>query len=702
MYDEILLAGNPNVGKTSVFNRLTRSSEHVGNWHGVTVDEKSKIIRYEDKVLKITDLPGLYSLTEYSPEEGVAISRIMNCGNAVVAVICEARNIKRNLFLALQLLEAGRNVMIVVNMADEIEKSGGKINCGALSEALGVPVVATSAKYGKRAFDILSVAKPILNAAPEKRYAADYLKDIPLAKTRALTDGYARAADLPCEWAAIKALEGDEWVIKRLKLPSRIAEKMLNENLRGEICAARYNYIDKITEGLVVYGAGKNSSPDGNKTGLCAFDRIALGKYFALPLFLAVIMAVFAVTFGLPGRFLSELTGLAIDKYLYAPVAAALKQSSCPMWLADLVCEGIINGLSGIVVFLPQIVLLFFFLAMMEDSGYVARVAFMTDGLFGKIGLSGKSAITLLMGFGCSATAVLTSRGLEDENMRKKTALITPFMSCSARLPVYLTIGGAFFAANWLVIFFLYLLGACTAVIFAAVMEKCIPALKSGRPAFIMEMPPYRIPTAERVFQILAANAAVFLVKVGTVIFALDVIVWVLSNFSLTDGYGGAGDSIMTVVGKAVAVLFEPLGFGSWQAVTSLLSGFVAKEAVVGAIQSLGGVKILFAGDTAPADAAAFMVFTLLYVPCAATISALIKEVGLKWTLVGAGVQMVTAYIAAFVVRSAVLFTMRAPGFAAAFAVIAAFTAVAAVLTRADKCCAVGCRLCDRKCKKSK
>ena len=372
------------------------------------------------------------------------------------------------------------------------------------------------------------------------------------------------------------------------------------------------------------------------------------------------------------------------------------------MWLADLVCEGIINGLSGIVVFLPQIVLLFFFLAMMEDSGYVARVAFMTDGLFGKIGLSGKSAITLLMGFGCSATAVLTSRGLEDENMRKKTALITPFMSCSARLPVYLTIGGAFFAANWLVIFFLYLLGACTAVIFAAVMEKYIPALKSGRPAFIMEMPPYRIPTAERVFQILAANAAVFLVKVGTVIFALDVIVWVLSNFSLTDGYGGAGDSIMTVVGKAVAVLFEPLGFGSWQAVTSLLSGFVAKEAVVGAIQSLGGVEILFAGDTAPADAAAFMVFTLLYVPCAATISALIKEVGLKWTLVGAGVQMVTAYIAAFVVRSAVLFTMRAPGLAAAFAVIAAFTAVAAVLTRADKCCAVGCRLCDRKCKKSK
>lgn len=706
MYEELLLVGNPNVGKTSVFNRLTRSSEHVGNWHGVTVAEKSKIIQYDDKALKITDLPGLYSLSPYSPEEQISVDKILHDNSSLIIAVCEVGNLQRNLFLLLQLMEAEKNVILVVNMVDELHRKGLNINCGLLSARLNVPVVATSAKYGKSAFEILECVRKY-----EKHvsyFPCQYLGKLPLSRAEKLVEEYAKQANVPTRWAALRFMSGDALMMDKLHLPEKLVAKNADLTcMREEICSARYAFIEKITDGIIFAEKEKSKRRKkavGNKTPpqLCFFDKIALNPLFALPVFIVIMLLVFAVTFGPPGRFLSDLLQAAIDKFVYAPVFATLKDSSCPEWLNALICEGIINGMAGITVFLPQIVLLFLFLAVMEDSGYISRLAFMTDGLFGKIGLSGRSAITMLMGFGCSATAVMTTRGLEDENMRRKTAIITPFISCSARLPVYMTIGGYFFSAgNWLVIFFLYLLGAAVAFCAAAVMEKMFASLKSGKPSFIMEMPPYRMPTIERVFQIIKNNIKAFLIKVGTTIFSLNVIVWILSNFSFTSGYGAGEDSIMVTIGKAAAFIFKPLGFGSWQAVTALLSGFVAKEAVVTSIESLGGVSALFGGATAGLDAFCFMIFTLLYVPCIATVAALFKETGIKWTLAGMGVQLVTAYLLALAARLAGLLYMLYPGVAIAAAIIAACSVIAAVLIvrygkkRCGECCNCGA-LCQK------
>lgn len=710
---ELLLAGNPNVGKTSVFNRLTHSAEHVGNWHGVTVSEKTKTVNYKDKALRITDLPGLYSLTAYSPEEALSVDRIME-NDSLIVNVCEVNNLSRNLYLTLQLLEAGKRVLLAVNMVDELTAKGLAIDCVKLSARLGVPVVATSAKYGKSAFEILSAADKCLLSGTRPACRLNYLEKLPLKNIEKTIGNAAVAAGISAKWAAIKIAEKDEAVIKRLNLSAADIRAIDRAgDIHADLVKARYDFIDALLDGIIRpacndSAAGKKKRGGGKKHGFfsAAADRIALNRYLALPVFLLVMLAIFIVTFGLIGKKLSDLLSAGFDMFIYVPATAALSSAGAPEWITGLIGDGIIKGLSGILVFLPQILLLFFFLALLEDSGYIARVAFMTDGMFGKIGLSGKSAFTLLMGFGCSATAVLTSRGLEDEKMRKKTAIITPFMSCSARMPVYMTICSAFFAGgNWLIIFFLYLSGAVVALFLAAVFQKCIPSMKSGKPTFIMEMPPYRFPTAERVVQILWNNAKVFIIKVGTTIFALNVIVWMLSNFSFTDGYGGTSDSIMKTFSKFIAVIFQPLGFGSWEAVTALLSGLVAKEAVVSSIESMGGAAALFAGATANIDALAFMVYTLLYVPCIATVAALFREVGVKWTILGISLQLSIAYAAAFIVRWIGLLIINKPAAAAAFAIIALLTGVSAVLIikSGNKCCnSAVCGDCGKLCKKNK
>ncbi len=363
--------------------------------------------------------------------------------------------------------------------------------------------------------------------------------------------------------------------------------------------------------------------------------------------------------------------------------------------------------MGGILVFLPQIVLLFFFLALLEDSGYISRVAFMTDGIFRKIGLSGRSAFTMLMGFGCSATAVLTARGLEDPKMRKKTVLLTPFMSCSARLPVYSTIAGAFFAAGSpFIIFGMYVLGAAVALLLAALFEKAIKPLKSGKLSFIMEMPPYRFPTAERVLQLIWHNTKVFLVRVGTTVFALNVIVWVLSNFSFTAGYTADKNakSILELFSGWIAPVFRPFGFGNWKAVTSLLSGLVAKEVVISSIESLGGVGAIFTGAHPSLSALTFMVFTLLYVPCVATLVAIRKEAGVKWMLLSFALQMGIAYIVSLVFygigRLVLLHTGITVGVLAVAVVAAICVAVLVSHIRGKRSCPYctgGCGSCRKK-----
>ena len=696
----ILLVGNPNVGKTSVYNRLTRSGEHVGNWHGVTVEEKFKIIKHQEKALKIFDLPGLYSLTVYSPDEAVSRNRILGEKEYVAVNVCDANNLARNLFLTLQLMEAGANVIIAVNMIDELNAKDMYLDEKLLEKRLGVPVVSISAKKGKSSFSVLDEC---LRCVSEKRkYDLPYLKKLPVESIERIIEKNALNVGIEPRYAAIKILENDSYISEKLALTKAQQDRIHSlGDLQASLAKARYEYIDEMLTGTITLRkTGKSRHFLKNITAFT--DKIVLNRFFALPVFFAIVLAVFFITFGLIGPRVSALIDRFISVYIRYPINTWLKSLSAPGWIIGLICDGIISGMGGIMVFLPQILLLFFFLAVMEDSGYISRVAFMTDGMFEKIGLSGKSAFTLLMGFGCSATAVLTSRGLEDEKMRKKTAILTPFMSCSARLPVYSTIASAYFArGNFLVVFGLYVLGVIVALGLAVIMEHCTKRLKSGKPSFIMEMPPYRFPTAERIVQILWVNLKTFLFKVGTTIFALSVIMWILSNFSLSGGYGSDSDSIMMTTGKILAFAFKPLGFGSWKAVTALFGGVVAKEAVISTIESLGGVSALFSGEYAAADALSFMVFTLLYVPCIATVAALIREVGVKWATFGVILQLVTAYIVTLIVRCVMILFLTNAGLAVGLCVVmlASIASLIMILSERNKNgCRAICAFCAKNC----
>ncbi len=634
------LIGNPNVGKTSLYNRLTHSFEHVGNWHGVTVDKVGSKIK-ADKDIELCDLPGLYSLTVYSKEEEITRDEVINGNYDLFIYVCDAANLHRCLYLFLQLCELKVPVMIVVNMLDELQKSGKSLDEKLLSDRLGVPVIALSANKGFDCERFLSIAA----SASEQKRALPYLNKLPLRQV-----GDIIGSD--SVYMQIKALEGDEYVLGKLGVESRKLKKFGDNALVAKV---RYEYIDKALDGVVV--EREKESKARRVAG--KFDVIALNKFLALPVFVLIMSGIFWVTFGFIGKFLTDLLESGKDLLMHASGQAMLKVG-LPKWMIGLVCEGIIDGVGGVLVFLPQIVILFFFLALLEDSGYISRVAFMTDGFFGKIGLSGRAVFTMIMGFGCSATAVLTSRGLEDDTMRKKTAVLTPFISCSARLPVYTAVLGSFFAHGSVpIIIGLYLLG-CVVVIACAAIMNGTKRLKSGEASFIMEMPPYRIPTFARVMQIILHNIKAFLVKVGTIVFSLSIIVWVLSNFSLRYGYigMGSGESIMEKLGAVLAPLFAPLGFGNWKAVTALISGLMAKEVVISTLTSLGG-----AGEVPGNSLAAicFSVYTLLYVPCVATLGAVKKEAGTKWMLFGLIMQLTVAYIAALSVRMVGLAFIEGP-----------------------------------------
>ena len=680
----IALVGNPNVGKTSLYNRITHSLEHVGNWHGVTVGEVSKTIEYEGKTVTLTDLPGLYSLTPYSPEEAVSRDSVISEQHDIVVCVCESGNLTRNLYLCVQLLEAGVKTLLVVNMMDELNRQGKALAAEKLEARLGIPVVPISAKYG---FDAGAFLKRIEEYADKKTKAITlpYLKSLHVPEVASAISAKAEKINLNAAWAAIKLIEDDEYVRNKLSLPETEINK-LRMPLQGQtlVAKARYDFIEAVTEGVIIdkprrKRCGKNEK---RRDITAVIDKVVLNKFAALPIFFAIMLGIFYVTFGPFGSFLSGLADKFFEICFYKPLVGKMLSDGAPAWTIGLVGDGIIIGLCGVLKFLPQVALLFFFLALMEDSGYVSRVAFMTDGLFGKIGLSGRAVFTMIMGFGCSATAVLTARGLDDEMMRKKTVIITPFMSCSARLPVYTVIAGAYFSGGVMpIIALLYLLGIVVAVATAAVMERRSSKLKSGKASFIMEMPPYRMPTLERVLQILAHNAKVFLIKVGTLVFALNVLIWFLTNFSLRNGYVSGGEgSILAGVASAIAPVFKPLGFGNWRAVAALLGGFVAKEAVVSSIESLGGVSTVFYGENAALGALTFLVYTLLYVPCVATLSAEIKEIGVKWTLFGLVLQLVAAYAVALVVHTLGLIIVIY-GTTAIWTMIVATVALIAIIT---------------------
>lgn len=608
---KILLVGNPNTGKTTLFNSLTKSSEHVGNWHGVTVSEKEKPFSAFEKKFVLVDLPGLYSLTPLSYEEEVASKYIFENSSCPIINICDINNLKRNLFLTLQLKEVSSEIILFVNTFQNIK------NNKTLKEKI---------KQAESALKKLDVKFFIGNAENKK--------DIQKFKK----------------------------LLLNLKLNTNNQIKKIENKYKKE---NNLNFLHENREAFLKINSCFGSEIKEERAyGNSKLDKILLNKYLALPIFFGILFLVFYLTFFSLGAALSDLLRELIQNVVGGQIVSWLRSVCSVAWVVDLVETGIIGGVGSILSFLPQVILLFFFLSLIEDSGYLARVAFLFEDIFAKVGLSGKSVYSLLMGFGCSTTAALTARNMEDKNAKIKTAILTPYMSCSAKLPIYAVIGGAFFgASNVLIIFGLYMLGVVVAILLSLLLEQKV--LKSKAQSFILEFPAYRIPSPKRTFKILWENVKLFLIRIGTVIFSLNLIVWVLQSFSFgfkfvpTEG----GTSMLKAIGTVIAPIFVPLGFGNWGAASALVAGLAAKEIIVSSIAMFNGVDVL--GDSmksqtmrsitsplsvvffTPASALSFMVFCLLYSPCLATISVFKKEIGGKWTAISVALQFAIAYILA-------------------------------------------------------
>ena len=588
---EAILVGNPNTGKTTLFNTLARANEHVGNWHGVTVEERAKTYQHKGKTIKLVDLPGIYSTSPLSFEEDVAIKYLNSHKQNLVINICDASNLQRNLYLTLCLIEMGLDVVLAVNQIDK--RAIRKVDYALLEKRLGVKIVVLNAGNSK---DCQKLNDEIINGKRSK-------------------------AHLP---------------------------HITSQNIE-DIAVERYRFIDKVMDECAsvqerVYGQSK-------------IDKFLLNRFLALPIFVSILALVFYLTFFSLGKFLSDALNFLLESFVESPMLSWIaNMSGQNSWIYGLFSEAIFGGVGAILTFLPQVGLLFFFLSLLEDSGYLARVAFVFDDILSKVGLSGKSVYTLLMGFGCSTSAVLTARNMEDKNSKIKTALLTPYMSCSAKFPIYSVLGGTFFGASniWLILG-LYLLGVVVAIAISLIFEKT--CLKSKSQSFILEFPPYRMIGAKRVAKNLRDNIKLFLSRVGTMIVAMNIIVWVLSNFSASFVYvgGGEGVSILQTLGQIFAPVFVPLGFGNWAIVASLIAGLVAKEVILSSIMMFNGASSFMtlgavASFASAGSLAAFLCFCLLYVPCLATISVLTKEIGAKWTAIGMAVQFVVAYVVAFVV----------------------------------------------------
>ncbi len=639
------LVGNANTGKTTLFNSLTGAKEHVGNWHGVTVEEKARRYSFKGQEINIVDLPGIYSLTSLSYEEKVAVDYILKDPTRPVVNICDASNLQRNLYLTLGLMELGVPIVLAVNQIDK--KPLYKIDYAGLERQLGIKVVPINAG-DKKSLTRLNEEIVSLKSKNVDYKKPEYISSFKLDKN--ILRG--KVDDDLLDFYSIKLLEKDEEVIKKFKLDA----KSLPDRIE-EVAKARYNFIDKILASCL--------TSVGKVYGRSKFDKIVMNRFLAFPIFLCFLAVAFYLTFFSIGAWCSDGLSFVLDA-AFKPILS---------WLVGLFGQGsaivsffevaIMGGLGSILGFLPQVALLFLFLSILEDSGYLSRVAFVFEDILGKVGLSGKSVYTLLMGFGCSTTAVLTARNMEDKNSKIKTGLLTPYMSCSAKFPIYAVLGGAFFgASNIFVILGLYLLGVAVAITLSFVLEKTL--LKSKEQTFILEFPPYRSMSCKRVFSVLWDNVKLFLIRVGTLIISMNVIVWILGNFSFTFAYvpNAGGASMLESLGKILSPIFIPLGFGSWGLVSALIAGLIAKEVIVSSIAMFNHVDEATGGDiqasikdptsavffTSPAAVLSYLVFSLLYFPCLATTSVLSKEIGKKWTFIGIVIEFFVAYFVAMIV----------------------------------------------------
>ncbi len=653
------LVGNQNCGKTTLFNQLTGSNQHVGNFPGVTVDRKDGPIKGYKNTL-VTDLPGIYSMSPYSNEEIVSRNFVLDDKPEAIINIVDATNIERNLYLTMQLLEMNIPMVVALNMMDEVTGNGGTIDINGMESMLGVPVVPISAAKNEGVDELIKHAIHIAKyqERPGRQDFCDE-NDFGGAVHRCihsiahLIEDHAETAGIPVRFAASKLIEGDSLILEKLNLDKNEIETLEHvviqmEKERGldrsaAIADMRFSFIEKVCEKTVV-------KPKESKERLRSekIDRILTGKYTAIPCFIVIMAAVFILTFNVIGAGLQKLLEMGIDALTVA-VDKGLSAAGVNSALHSLVIDGIFAGVGSVLSFLPIIVTLFFFLSLMEDSGYIARVAFFMDKLLRKIGLSGRSIVPLLIGFGCTVPAVMSTRTLPSERDRKMTILLTPFMSCTAKLPIYAFFVSAFFPGKGgIVMTALYFLGIAVGILVAFIFKKTL--FKGEAVPFVMELPNYRLPGIKNVAQLLWEKAKDFLQRAFTVILIATMVVWFLQSFNgHFNMVSDSSESILASVAGFIAPVFAPLGLGDWRVVTSLISGFMAKESVVSTLEILFGSSVSTAFTTL--SAVSLLVFSLLYTPCVAAISSIRRELGHKWAVLVVIWQCAIAWIAAFLVR---------------------------------------------------
>ena len=663
------LAGNQNCGKTTLFNQLTGSNQHVGNFPGVTVDRKDGTIRSHPEAT-VTDLPGIYSLSPYSNEEIVTRDFLLNTHPSGIINIVDASNIERNLYLTMQLMELGIPMVLALNMMDEVRANGGSILVNELEQILGIPVVPVSAAKNEGIDELIDHAIHVaryrevpvrVDFCPESRDSTDKVGAVHrcIHAASMLLAPDIQAAGLPVRFSTTKLVENDELIGQKVNIPDEkkhafdhlvnIMEQETGMDREAALANMRFTFLQHLCEKTVVR---PRESREHRRS--MQIDRLLTGKYTAIPCFIGIMAIVFLMTFSLIGAWLSDLMSMGVD-FGIDWIAKGLEYLEVNPVVQSLVVDGVCAGVGSVLSFLPTIVTLFFFLSILEDTGYMARVAFVMDRPLRKLGLSGRSFVPMLVGFGCSVPAIMATRTLSSERDRKMTILLTPFMSCSAKLPIYTMMIGAFFPAQYRVLAMigLYVFGILCGMLYALLLK--ITKFRGEPVPFVMELPNYRLPSARSVGQLIWEKAKDFIQKAFTVIFAASIIVWILQNFDVRlNIVESPEDSLLALLGGFVAPIFAPLGFGDWRASTALLTGFTAKESVVSTL------TLLLGGDTSqittlftPFTAAVFLVFVLLYTPCVAAIATVKRELGsARAAAATVLIQCAIAWVMAFLVRS--------------------------------------------------
>ena len=662
------LAGNQNCGKTTLFNQLTGANQHVGNFPGVTVDRKDGTIRNHPEAT-VTDLPGIYSLSPYSSEEIVTRDFLLKSHPDGIINIVDASNLERNLCLTMQLMELGIPMVLALNKMDEVRENGGSVRVNELEKILGIPVVPISAAKNEGVDELINHAihvarygeAPVrIDFCPDNEEKQEPVGAVHRCIHAAvhMLEPEAKALGIPVRFAATKMIENDYLLEKEMKLSKekenafleivRVMENESGLDRKAAVSNMRFSFIEKVCEQTVT----KPSESKEHKRSV-AIDKILTGKYTAIPCFIGIMGLIFVMTFNLVGAWLSDLMGMGVDA-VTGLISKALAAADVNTVVQSLVVDGVCKGVGSVISFLPTIVTLFFFLSILEDTGYMARVAFVMDKPLRKIGLSGRSFVPMLIGFGCSVPAIMSTRTLSSERDRKMTILLTPFMSCSAKLPIYSLMVSTFFARKYqaLVMVGLYVFGIICGILYALILNKT--KFKGEPVPFVMELPNYRLPSAKSVVQLLWEKAKGFLQKAFTIIFAATIVIWFLQTFDARFNVAkSAENSLLAAIGNLAAPLFAPLGFGDWRVATALITGFTAKESVVSTLSillggSTAGVSAMFT----PFSAVVFLVFTLLYTPCVAAIATVKREMGgAKAATLIAVSQCAIAWVVAFVVH---------------------------------------------------